>query len=174
MRGVVNRAWRASFKKETGKPELPVERGVVTGILRIAKAELFSGLNNVNEYSLLDEEFATCYGFTQSEVDELLTKVPTETDPEQIKDWYNGYTFGEEVIYNPWSIMQCLSRKGKLKHYWMDSGGTAFIDKVFVSDEIQADVQELLEGNTPNVLILAILIIIHLCQYPNYIQIFIC
>lgn len=137
---------KSTFKKETGDKELPVERGLITGILRIAKAELFSGLNNVNEYSLLDEEFATCYGFLQTEVDELLTKVPTETDPEQIKNWYNGYTFGGEVIYNPWSIMQCLAHKGKLKYYWIDSGGTAFIDKVFVSDEIQADVQELLAG----------------------------
>ena len=137
---------KATFKKETGKPELPVERGLITGILRIAKAELFSGLNNVNEYSLLDEEFATCYGFTQAEVDELLTKVPTKTDPEQIKGWYNGYTFGGEIIYNPWSMMQCLSRKGKLDHYWIDSGGTAFIDKVFVSDAIQGDIQQLLEG----------------------------
>jgi hypothetical protein len=137
---------QSTFKKETGDKELPVERGVITGILRIAKAELFSGLNNVSEYSLLDKKFAKSYGFTQTEVDELLTKVSTHTDPEQIKNWYNGYTFGGEVIYNPWSIMQCLSREGELDHYWIDSGGTAFIDKVFVSDEIQQDLQDLLIG----------------------------
>ena len=137
---------KAVFKQETGDQEFPIERGVITGILRIAKAELFSGLNNVSEYSLLDENFAKYYGFTQAEVDELLTKVPTHTDPEQVKNWYNGYTFGGEIIYNPWSIMQCLSHKGKLEHYWIDSGGTAFIDKVLVSDEIQGDIQELLEG----------------------------
>ena len=68
-----------NLKKETGDKELLVERGLITGILRIAKAELFSDLNNVNEYSLLDEEFATCYGFTQSEVDKLLTKGATES-----------------------------------------------------------------------------------------------
>jgi hypothetical protein len=54
------------------------------------------------------------FNITQTEVDELLTKVPTKTSPEEIKDWYNGYTFGGEVIYNPWSIMQCLAHKGKL------------------------------------------------------------
>ncbi len=123
-----------------------LEKGVITGILRVAKANLFSDLNNVSEYSLLDEDFSKFYGFTQDEVDGLLTIVPTSTDPEKIKDWYNGYTFGGEVIYNPWSIMQCLAHKGKLDHYWLDSGGTGLVDKALLSDAIQEDLQELLEG----------------------------
>ncbi|MCC8483610.1 MAG: AAA family ATPase, partial [Rickettsia endosymbiont of Labidopullus appendiculatus] len=114
-----------------------VEKGVITGILRVAKANLFSDLNNVSEYTLLDEEFSKFYGFTQAEVDELLTKVPTATNPEQIKNWYNGYSFGGKIIYNPWSIMQCLAHKGKLDHYWLDSGGTGLIDKTLLSDEMQ-------------------------------------
>ncbi len=123
-----------------------VEKGVITGILRVAKANLFSDLNNVSEYTLLDDDFSKFYGFTQAEVDELLTKVSTNTDPEKIKDWYNGYTFGGEVIYNPWSIMQCLAHKGKLDHYWLDSGGTGLIDKVLLSDEMQEDLQSLAAG----------------------------
>ncbi len=123
-----------------------LEKGVITGILRIAKANLFSDLNNVSEYTLLDEDFSKFYGFTKGEVDELLTKVPTKTDPEKIKDWYNGYTFGGEVIYNPWSIMQCLAHKGKLDHYWLDSGGTSLIDKALLSDEMQEDLQNLITG----------------------------
>ncbi|WP_341764119.1 AAA family ATPase [Candidatus Tisiphia endosymbiont of Beris chalybata] len=123
-----------------------LEKGIITGILRVAKANLFSDLNNVSEYTLLDEDFSKFYGFTQTEVDELLTKVPTTTAPEKIKDWYNGYTFGGEIIYNPWSIMQCLAHKGKLDHYWLDSGGTGLVDKALLSDEIQEDLQELLEG----------------------------
>ncbi|MCC8398938.1 MAG: ATP-binding protein [Rickettsia endosymbiont of Labidopullus appendiculatus] len=142
FRGIMN----SVFKKETGDQEIPVERGVVTGILRIAKAELFSGLNNPTEYSLLDENFASSYGFTQSEVDELLTKVPLETNPEEIKNWYNGYNFGGEIIYNPWSIMRCLGQRGKLDNYWIDSGGTGWVDNVFVSDEVQQDLNKLLEG----------------------------
>ncbi|WP_375327364.1 AAA family ATPase [Candidatus Tisiphia endosymbiont of Nemotelus uliginosus] len=78
-----------------------LEKGVITGILRVAKANLFSDLNNVTEYTLLDEDFSEFYGFTQAEVDELLTIVPTKTSPDQIKDWYNGYTFGGRIIYNP-------------------------------------------------------------------------
>ncbi|WP_341754994.1 AAA family ATPase [Candidatus Tisiphia endosymbiont of Ptychoptera albimana] len=137
---------KSTFKKETGDQELPVERGVITGILRIAKAELFSGLNNVREYSLLDKNFASSYGFTQTEVDELLTKVPLTTSPAEIKDWYNGYNFGGEIIYNPWSIMQCLASEGELDYYWVDSGGTGWIDNVLLSDEMQQDIQVLAAG----------------------------
>ncbi|MCC8400244.1 MAG: AAA family ATPase, partial [Rickettsia endosymbiont of Platyusa sonomae] len=109
-----------------------LEKGVITGILRVAKANLFSDLNNVSEYTLLDKKFAKFYGFTQGEVDELLTKVPLETSPEKIKDWYNGYSFGGEIIYNPWSIMQCLAHAGNLDTYWVDSGGLSLVDKAFI------------------------------------------
>ncbi|WP_341749058.1 AAA family ATPase [Candidatus Tisiphia endosymbiont of Sialis lutaria] len=125
-----------------------LQKGVITGILRVAKANLFSDLNNLTECSLLDERFSSSYGFTQAEVDELLTKVPTTTKPEEIKNWYNGYNFGGEVIYNPWSIMQCLASKGKLDHYWIDSGGTGWIDHVLLSDEMQTDIQALAAGKT--------------------------
>ncbi|BFD46776.1 MAG: AAA family ATPase [Rickettsia endosymbiont of Sergentomyia squamirostris] len=125
-----------------------VEKGVITGILRIAKANLFSDLNNVTEYTLLDEDFSKFYGFTQAEVDDLLIKVPLSTNTEQIKDWYNGYTFGGEIIYNPWSLMQCLAHKGKLDHYWLDSGGTGLVDKALLSDEMQEDLQNLAAGKS--------------------------
>ncbi|WP_425361530.1 AAA family ATPase [Candidatus Tisiphia endosymbiont of Ceraclea dissimilis] len=125
-----------------------LQKGVITGILRVAKANLFSDLNNLTECSLLDERFSSSYGFTQVEVDELLTKVPLKTNPEEIKNWYNGYNFGGEVIYNPWSIMQCLASKGKLDHYWIDSGGTDWIDHVLLSDEMQQNIQALVAGKT--------------------------
>jgi Predicted AAA-ATPase/PD-(D/E)XK nuclease superfamily len=125
-----------------------LQKGVITGILRVAKANLFSDLNNLTECSLLDKKFARSYGFTQAEVDELLSQVPTATNPEEIKNWYNGYNFGGETIYNPWSIMQCLSRQGELDHYWIDSGGTGWIDHVLLSDEMQTDIQALAAGKT--------------------------
>ncbi|EER22589.1 MULTISPECIES: AAA family ATPase [spotted fever group] len=130
------------------KTNIYLEKGVITGILRVAKANLFSDLNNVTEYTLLDEDFSQFYGFTQREVDELLTIVPTTTNPKEIKDWYNGYTFGREIIYNPWSIMQCLAHKGKLDHYWLDSGGIGLVDKVLLSDAMQEDLQNLVAGKT--------------------------
>ncbi|ROT47510.1 AAA family ATPase [Candidatus Cardinium hertigii] len=123
-----------------------LEKGVITGILRITKANLFSDLNNVREYTLLDTKFASFYGFTQSEVELLLSQLPAITDPAKIKDWYNGYTFGGKVTYNPWSIMCCLSNEGKLDYYWIDSGGTALIDKMLLSDEMQVYLQNLTAG----------------------------
>ncbi len=121
-----------------------LQQALVTGILRIAKASFFSGLNNVGEYTLLDESFSTAYGFTQQEMEELLHKVRIDTPTEKIQEWYNGYKFREETtLYNPWSIMCCLGRKGEIGPYWLDSGGTSLIDSVLRSDEMQQDLQVL-------------------------------
>ncbi|MEL6413277.1 MAG: AAA family ATPase, partial [Bacteroidota bacterium] len=125
-----------------------LQKGLVTGILRIAKANIFSDLNNLTEYTLLDDEFAASYGFTQPEVDGLLEQAAVSVSREQIRHWYNGYTFGGEVIYNPWSIMSCLAKKGKLDHYWIDSGGTALIDAALIADHTQEDLQQLVQGQS--------------------------
>ena len=125
-----------------------LQKGLVTGILRIAKANIFSDLNNLREYTLLDRRLATYYGFTQAEVDGLLAKAAVSVSREQIRHWYNGYTFGGEVIYNPWSIMCCLGNEGELDHYWIDSGGTALIDAVLIADHTQEDLQQLVKGQS--------------------------
>ena len=136
------------FFGATFKSNPYLEQGLITGILRIAKANLFSDLNNVQEYTLLDKRFASSYGFREQEVDALLDQVPLRTDREEIQHWYNGYTFGGEIIYNPWSIMCCLSREGELDHYWLDSGGTQLIDSVLLSDKMQEDLQKLAAGKS--------------------------
>ncbi|MEL6152816.1 MAG: AAA family ATPase [Bacteroidota bacterium] len=121
-------------------------KGLITGILRIAKANLFSDLNNVREYTLLDKRFAASYGFTQAEVDKLLEKAPVSTSSAQIQRWYNGYTLGNEVIYNPWSMMCCLGNEGELGPYWIDSGGTHLVDALLLDDKNQQDLQTLVKG----------------------------
>ena len=123
-------------------------QGFLTGILRIAKASLLSELNNLSEYTLLDETFVTSYGFLEQEVEELLDQAQIATNREEIRRWYNGYHFGGKILYNPFSIMSCLARKGKLAPYWLDSGGTSLIDVAFVSDEIQKDLQTLTAGKS--------------------------
>ena len=130
----------------TLKSNTHLKQGLVTGVLRIAKSNLFSGLNNIQEFTLLDEGFSNCYGFTQQEVNKLLGQVPVSTSSDDIRKWYNGYTFGEQVLYNPWSIMCCLRHKGRLDCYWIDSGGTQLIDEVFISDKVQQDLQILISG----------------------------
>ena len=123
-------------------------RGFLTGILRIAKASLLSDLNNLSEHTLLDETFVTSYGFLEQEVEELLDKAQIVSNREEIRRWYNGYHFGGKTLYNPFSIMSCLARKGKLAPYWLDSGGTSLIDVAFVSDELQKDLQTLTAGKS--------------------------
>ncbi len=127
------------------KTNTSLKKGLVTGILRVAKANIFSGLNNLGEDCLLDKKFAKYYGFTEDEVEELLTKAGLADKLEEIKKWYNGYHVGGETIYNPWSIMQCLSHEGTCGTYWVDSGGTGLLDKVLLSDKIQEELQMLLE-----------------------------
>ena len=125
-----------------------LKKGLVTGILRIAKANIFSDWNNVREYTLLDKSFAKSYGFTQQEVDTLLNQVSVSTTKAQIQHWYNGYNFGGKTIYNPWSIMCCLSNEGVLDHYWIDSGGTSLVDAMLLKDDIQDDLQRLIRGES--------------------------
>ena len=133
------------------KSNISVVRGLITGILRIAKANLFSDLNNPTEDTLLDKRFSKFYGFTQEEVDELLTKTLIPAKAEDIKNWYNGYIFGGEVIYNPWSIMQCLSNEGVLDSYWIDSGDMGLLKRAFLDDGMQQNLQALLKGNSVTV-----------------------
>ncbi|MEO1219347.1 MAG: AAA family ATPase [Bacteroidota bacterium] len=114
-----------------------LKQGLMTGILTIARADLFPDLDNLWDCTLLDEKFITAYGITQQEVDELLNKVLIATPADRIQQWYNGYKLRGHVIYNTWSVMSCLSRKGKLDYYWMDSGGTKLIYSVMGSEEMQ-------------------------------------
>ncbi|CAG8455594.1 21727_t:CDS:2 [Gigaspora margarita] len=95
-----------------------LKKGVLTGILRIAKANLFSGLNNVEEYTLLNPEFGEFYGFTQK----------------------------EQSVYNPYSLMSHLSRQDGIKQHWTESGNMDLLEKALLNDEIQEQIQQLVNG----------------------------
>jgi len=122
-----------------------LQRGMFTGIIRIAKEEIFSGMNNVMEYNILDNEYSNHYGFSQDEVDELLTKVDLiNTTSNNIRTWYNGYTFGNKCLYNPFSVMCCIGAD-KTGSYWIESGGTGMVDASLLADDIQNDLQKLVK-----------------------------
>lgn len=108
-----------------------IEKAVVTGILRIAKESMFSELNNVKVYSVLNEKYSQYFGFTEDEVNELLQKFNLQTKASEIKHWYNGYQFGATVIYNPWSIVSCLNENGKLQAYWMNTSENSLVKILF-------------------------------------------
>jgi hypothetical protein len=109
-----------------------LHKAVLTGILRISKESLFSGLNNLKVYSLLNKRYAKYFGFTETEVEQLLIKAKLQQLHDEIKKWYNGYQIGEETVYNPWSIVNCLQEEGSLKPYWVNTSDNALIKNLLV------------------------------------------
>lgn len=109
-------------------------RGVVTGILRVAKESLFSGLNNLVVYSLLRPECATCFGFTEAEVRDLAERAGALGHLADLTRWYNGYRFGGEVIYNPWSVLSFLDSQDKVpRPYWVATSSDDLLRRVVLS-----------------------------------------
>ena len=127
------------------KSEKLLERGVVTGMLRIAQANLFSGLSNVKEYGVLSKRFASYYGFEQHEVDALCKQyqIP-EHKQKQLAAWYNGYSYGGVKLYNPWSIMNCMTDEdGYLKNYW-EATSYGALQNLTITEDLQQELQDLL------------------------------
>ena len=128
-----------------------LEKSVVTGILRVAKASLFSGLNNFGEDSILDKRYAKYFGFLEEEVAYLLHKAGMDKKQEivdNLKSWYNGYNIGGVTIYNPWSIMSYIYEEGELGAYWVGSASLAVIEKTLILDKFQEEMQQLINGQS--------------------------
>jgi hypothetical protein len=88
---------------------------------------MFSDLNNVKVYSVLSEKYNTRFGFTQLEVDKFLDDFGLSNSSNQVKDWYNGYYFGNEEIYNPWSMLGFIDSSGKFQPYWLSTSANALV-----------------------------------------------
>ncbi|MDR1832250.1 MAG: ATP-binding protein [Fusobacteriaceae bacterium] len=103
--------------------------GVLTGILRVAKEGIFSGLNNPVVNTILDKNFDEYYGLTESEVMNAIKAYNLETYENQVREWYNGYRFGNIQVYNPWSVLNYLST-GVLEAYWVNSSSNDLINRI--------------------------------------------
>ena len=103
-----------------------LEMGVMTGILRVAKENIFSGLNNIKVHSVLNKRFTEYFGVLESEVEKALKDFGLEYDLEEVQKWYNGYLFGETKVYNPWSIINFLDER-RLGAYWVNTSGNGMI-----------------------------------------------
>ncbi len=121
----------------------------MTGIMRTAKEGIFSGLNNLTVYTVLDNNLSDKFGFTQEEVDLLLTEYSLIDHRETIRTWYNGYTMGTTKVYNPWSVLSCIRAQGVLKPYWANTSDNALIKKLIVRADATAkeDLEIFLQGN---------------------------
>jgi hypothetical protein len=130
-----------------GNPHL--FKAVLTGILRVAKESLFSGLNNVAVYSLLRPELSTCFGFTEPEVEGLLDRAGRREHLETVRAWYDGYDFGGTVVYNPWSVLNYVDSAWlEPQPYWVATSSNDLVREGLVrhATKAQGDIEALLEG----------------------------
>lgn len=114
------------------KDNTSLQVGVITGIIRIVRAGIFSDLNNLSEHSILDEEYDEYFGFLEEEVKNILKYYEIDYKLEEIHSWYNGYVFGVTKVYNPWSILKYLHKK-ELKSYWIDTSDNYLIKDILKS-----------------------------------------
>ncbi|WP_206154888.1 AAA family ATPase [Clostridium muellerianum] len=130
-----------------------VEKSLITGILRVAKESIFSGLNNLEVNTVLRYNFNDKFGFTEKEVEELANYYNVVEDMKNIKKWYNGYVFAGEVMYNPWSVLNYLKniREGFMP-YWINSSSNDLIKRLLLKGdkEIKLDLEYLIEGKSIN------------------------
>lgn len=138
------------FLGVTLKDDSHFYKAVITGILRVSKENLFSGLNNIEVYSFLSPEYAEYFGFTEEEVNVLFKKAGLKHDAEKIRAWYNGYQIDGKTLYNPWSIISCIKNGGKLSPYWVNTSDNALIGKLLAigGKDIQEDFEVLMQGQT--------------------------
>jgi hypothetical protein len=117
-----------------------LKKGLMTGILRLSKNSMLSDLNNLKIYSSLDKKYSEYYGFLEEDVNKLFSQCGITHQAKEIKHWYNGYYSGTRVVYNPWSIMNCLSEDGIIKPYWVLTSSDDLIKQAFVHADL--DVKE--------------------------------
>lgn len=110
--------------------------GFLTGILRIAQESIFSGLNNLTVNSVMDEAYDRYFGFTNEEVSEMLDYYGVTEKESELQEWYDGYLFGNEEIYNPWSVINYISKGCVPQAYWVNTGKNEILEDVLkVADE---------------------------------------
>ena len=152
----ISGAFSSAFKSN---PYL--EKGVLTGCLRVARESIFTGMNNLRVRSVIDEDCSDCFGFTQVELDEMLEHYSLFEKRDLIREWYDGYLFGNTRIYNPWSVINYIQdlnshrkRSDNLdlrpKMYWANTSGNSIVyDYIMKSDEtLKEEFKQLTEGQT--------------------------
>lgn len=122
--------------------------GFLTGILRIAQESIFSGLNNLTVHSVMDDEYDKFFGFTSAEVKAMLEYYGVADKEDELKDWYDGYLFGHTEIYNPWSVINYISKGCIPQAYWVNTGKNEVLEDVLsnATDDITERLYALLQG----------------------------
>lgn len=129
------------------KRNVKIRRAILFGTLPSALGNART-YKHVFRYSSLDGKFGQYFGFTQPELDELLSRFPTHLPPGALTEWYSGYNRGEHVVYNMYSITRCLLSGGQLEPYWSESGGVSLFETVSDTDEIRYRIWNLVKGGS--------------------------
>ena len=137
-----------NFMSLVFKDNTDIFRGVITGILRVSKESIFSGLNNIAVFSLLDRPVCTAFGFTQEETNTLLTDYSLGDEKDSVKQWYDGYLFGGLTVYNPWSVLNYIMYDGVLAPYWVNTGSDVLLRHLLADgpSQIRMGVESLIQG----------------------------
>lgn len=141
-------AFMRNFFSGAFKDNKSLSYGFLTGILRIAQESIFSGLNNLTVNSVMDEEYDRFFGFTSDEVKEMLAYYGKPEKESELRDWYDGYLFGSEEIYNPWSVINYISKGCIPQAYWVNTGKNEILEDVLkiATDDITERLYSLLQG----------------------------
>ena len=135
------------FYGEALKTNGYLKMGIITGIIRVIKAGIFSDLNNLRVYSILDKQYSDFFGFTEKEVEKMLIDFNIEYNLPEVKSWYDGYKFGDTEVYNPWSILNFVQNR-ELEGYWIGTSGNFLIKEVLKdsNSEINISLEKLFNG----------------------------
>lgn len=136
------------------KGNLCMEKALLTGILRVAKESIFSGLNNLEVDTIIRNKFSDKFGFLESDIDGILSyyeKDDISKEKNMIKEWYNGYVFGNNIIYNPWSVLNYIDNHEEgFRPYWINSSENVLVKKILSNgnEEIKKELEDLIENKT--------------------------
>lgn len=139
----------SSLFNSTFKTNKYLERGLITGITRVAKESIFTGMNNLDVITTTSDEYATFFGFTEEEVFIALEDAGLGEHKDKVKKWYDGFTFGTHTdIYNPWSIVSFIKKKGKYDTYWSNTSGNGLVNQLIQkgNQDIKQTMEDLLQG----------------------------
>lgn len=141
----------SSFFNATFKTNEYLERGLITGITRIAKESIFTGMNNLDVITTTSDKYTTAFGFTEEEVFAALDGAGLGEQKQKVKRWYDGFTFGACTdIYNPWSVVSFINKKGKYDTYWSNTSGNGLVNLLIQkgSPDIKQAMEDLIQGKS--------------------------
>ena len=141
--------WKGWFNA-TLKDNEDVHFAIMTGVLRIAKESIFSGLNNLDVFSILNSQYSDVFGFTKVDIENVFYDFGYENKIDEVKQCYDGYSFGGTEIYNPWSVIQYIDKTCQAQPYWVNTAENSILKELLIHADSQriSELQQLVRGKS--------------------------